>query len=220
MVISVLIRLNPCIASSIDISVKINGIKPYPGDPISATPRIEITVTSSNAVQSIGIQLDSISANPSFEAVGNNYFATYETTTALSDGAHTLTIEAFDNLGNGATYEASPFYVQSERDVIVQGFPLNYPNPFNAGVQNTSIGYTLSKAGNITVTIFDISGNLVSRKSYSTSENGGRAGYNEVPWDGRSDSGSVVGTGIYIYLIVADGKVVQNGKGKITVFKP
>jgi len=183
-VISVLIRLNPCIAAGIDISVKINGVKPYPGDPISATPRIEITVTSTNAVQSIGIKLDSISVNPTFEVTGNNYFATYEGISPLSDGAHTLTIEAF-TLGNGATYEASPFYVQSERDVTVQGCPLNYPNPFDPGTSTTSIGYTLSKAATITVAIFDITGNQISRKSFSAGENGGRAGYNEVPWDDR-----------------------------------
>ena len=206
-------------AATLDISVKINGLKPYPGDPISATPRIEVTVTSSNAVDSIGIHLDSISASPEIVGIGNNYFATHEVTSPISDGAHTLTIEAFDTLGNGATYEASPFYVQSEREVAVQGFPLNHPNPFNAGEENTRIGYTLSKPANITLSIFDLTGNLIAKKSYPAGENGGRAGYNEVTWDGKSDSGSYVGNGIYLYLIIADGKVVQNGKGKITVFK-
>ena len=77
----------------------------------------------------------------------------------------------------------------------------------------------LSIPSNVTLSIFDLSGSLIAKKSYSANQPGGRAGYNEVSWDGKSDGGTWVGNGIYIYLIIVDGKVAQNGKGKIAVFK-
>lgn len=211
-------------ASTLDVSIKIDGIKPYPGDPISATPIIEITVTASNAVQSVRIALDSSPINLDFVPVNNKYYATHEVETAdaLTDGIHGITIEAFDISGEATTFEVYPLYVQSAADVTIQGIPLNYPNPFNPfdpGTQSTTIGYTLSKPANINLNIFDLAGNLIAKKNYTANQAGGRAGYNEVTWDGKSDSGNYVGNGIYIYLIIANGKVVQNGKGKMTVFK-
>lgn len=221
--ISVFLCISQAQASTMDVSIKIDGIKPYPGDPISATPIIEITVTASNAVQSIKIALDSSPTDLTFAQVDNKYYATHEVTTPpLTDGIHGITIEAFDISGEATTFEVYPLYVQSVADVTIQGIPLNYPNPFDPGDTNTpttKIGYTLSKPANITLRIFDLAGNLIVKKDYSSTEQGGRAGYNEVTWDGKSDSGNYVGNGIYIYLIIADGKVVQNGKGKMTVFK-
>jgi flagellar hook assembly protein FlgD len=206
-------------AATINVAIRINGVKPYPGDPISATPKIEITLTASNGVQSGKIFVDSTQTALTFAQVGNLYYATHEVTTALSDGIHGITIEAIDVSGEAMTFEVYPLYVQSAADVTLQGMPLNYPNPFDPGTQSTKISYTLSKPSNITLRIFDLAGNMVAKKDLSANQDGGRAGYNEVPWDGKSDSGNYVGNGIYIYLLIADGKVVQNGKGKLTVFK-
>ncbi|MBU1026928.1 MAG: hypothetical protein KKA31_04285, partial [Candidatus Margulisbacteria bacterium] len=60
---------------------------------------------------------------------------------------------------------------------------------------------------------------LIAKNNYAAGSSGGKAGYNEVTWDGKSSSGAYVGNGLYVFLIIADGKVVQNGKGKIAVFK-
>jgi len=206
-------------AASIDVSVKINGIKPYPGDPMSATPKFEITLTSTTSVQSGRIKVDSTQSNLNLVQVNYNYYATHEVTTPLGDGIHGITIEAFDVSGGAATFEVYPLYVQSAADVTVQGFPLNYPNPFDPGTESTNISYILSKPADIKLNIFDLAGNQIVKKSYSANQEGGRAGYNEVSWDGKSEGGNYVGNGIYIYLIIANGKVAQNGKGKITVFK-
>ncbi|MFH1683872.1 MAG: FlgD immunoglobulin-like domain containing protein [Candidatus Margulisiibacteriota bacterium] len=201
------------------ISITIGGTKPYPGDLISSTPTIVITATSSNSVQSGTVTVDSTQSNLTFTLSNSNYYATHEVTTALSNGIHEITIVVTDNLNNIRTFEAYPLYVQSTQDVSIQGFPLNYPNPFDPGSQSTSIGYTLSKPANITLSIFDLAGNLIKKSSYSADQTGGKAGYNEVTWDGKADSRNYAGNGIYIYLIIADGKVIQNGKGKLTVFK-
>lgn len=201
------------------IAVKIDGRKPYPGDAISALPKIEITATSTNTVQAGHIRIDGSSADLSFIGSTYQFYATYEVTTPLPDGVHALTIEASDNYNNVTTFEVVPLYVQSSGAVTVQGLPLNFPNPFDPGVEPTFIGYTLSKPANITISIFDLAGNLVVKKPYNAGSQGGLAGYNEVSWDGRTESGGYVGNGIYIYLIIADGAVAQNGKGKMTVFK-
>lgn len=201
------------------ISITIDGIKPYPGDPISATPQIAITATTSNSVVSGRITIDSTQSNLTFTGTSGSYTASYNVTTALTDGIHGITIEATDNYNNTRTFEVFPLYVQNTQDVSIQGFALNFPNPFDPGTQSTNIGYTLSKAASTTLNIFDLAGNLVKKSSYASGQNGGRAGYNEATWDGKADSGNYVGNGIYIYLIIADGKVLQNGKGKLTVFK-
>ena len=200
-------------------SFKIDGSQPISGDPISSTPKIEIIVTSENSLESGRISIDTSTTSLTFSKVDTNYYSTHEVSTALSDGTITITVEAFDTLGNGTTYEVSPLYVQSSSDMTIQGIPLNYPNPFDPGSQSTTIGYTLSKEGNITINFFDLAGNVITKKTYVAGSDGAKAGYNEITWDGTSDSGNYVGTGIYIYLIIADGRVVQNGKGKITVFK-
>jgi hypothetical protein len=72
----------------------------------------------------------------------------------------------------------------------------NYPNPFN---QTTSIGFTLSRSGFVSLDIYDILGrkvrNLVSENMSS--------GYNSVLWDGTNDSGQDVASGIYFYQVKA-----------------
>jgi len=189
------------------------------GDPIDSTPKIEITITAINSLESARLTIGG-STNPlSFAKVSLNYYGTYEVTTALADGIYGVTIEAFDILAKGTTYEVSQLYIQSSADVLIQGIPLNYPNPYDPATGNTTIGYTLSKPANISLNIFDLSGNLIYKQAYTSAQEGGKAGYNEITWNGQSNGGNYVGNGIYIFVIIADGKVVQNGKGKITIFK-
>ena len=72
----------------------------------------------------------------------------------------------------------------------------NRPNPFRAGKEETLIEYNLKQPSNVTITIYDLLGQQVWRKSYRAGENGGRE-VNSVPWDGRNLSGEVVGNGGY-----------------------
>jgi len=76
----------------------------------------------------------------------------------------------------------------------------NRPNPFRAGKENTLIEYTFSRPSNVTITIYDLLGEEVWRKSYEAGENGGRED-NSVSWDGRNLSGKVVANGGYICRI-------------------
>ena len=72
----------------------------------------------------------------------------------------------------------------------------NYPNPFNPG---TMIDYALPNAGHVTLEIFNVLGQEVRTlvNEFNT------AGLHTVEWDGRSNDGATVSTGIYLYRIQA-----------------
>ena len=70
----------------------------------------------------------------------------------------------------------------------------NYPNPFNP---TTRIDYQLAHAGNTTLRIYDILGRevvtLVDEFQYT--------GFHSISWDGRSNSGIPVASGVYLYRL-------------------
>jgi flagellar hook capping protein FlgD len=72
----------------------------------------------------------------------------------------------------------------------------NYPNPFNP---TTNIDFNLPRAAYVRIEVFNILGNSVSTlvDEYLS------AGYKSVEWDGRSNSGQVVSSGVYLFRITA-----------------
>jgi hypothetical protein len=134
----------------------------------------------------------------------------------LTGGTYSLKIIAWDKAGNSVQETISPLYVNAPDDIRVIGNPLNYPNPFAPlKGQKTSIAYVLSIDMDITLYMHNIRGNVVWRRTYPAFEEGGKAGYNEVLWDGISDFGKVLGNGIYIFKLAHNNKVV--GRGKVTI---
>ncbi len=85
------------------------------------------------------------------------------------------------------------------KEVIPESFGLkqNYPNPFNP---ETIIEYDLPKAANVRVDIF----NVLGQKVVSLVDSYGEAGTHQVTWNGTSESGSSVASGMYFYRIEAD----------------
>jgi hypothetical protein len=77
----------------------------------------------------------------------------------------------------------------------------NYPNPFNP---ETWIPFKLSKASDVTIKIYNISGQLVRTLDLSHLESGSylskeRAAY----WNGKNEAGERVASGVYMYYINA-----------------
>lgn len=139
----------------------------------------------------------------------------------LSAGVHSMTIEASDGAQSGR-WQAFDISVSAEGRLAIKGnYPLAYPAVFKpmtgtADERTLRIAYELTTDGPITVAIVDIGGRAVYTRKFSAGTMGGRTGYNEVLWDGRSDTGGVLGNGIYPYKVMSKGKVL--GTGKIVVY--
>jgi N-acetylmuramoyl-L-alanine amidase len=92
--------------------------------------------------------------------------------------------------------------IQSELTTLPDKIKLhqNYPNPFNP---ETAIEYTLPKANNIRLMIYNIRGNLI--RSYQQNVS---AGTHKIIWDGKNSQGMDVASGTYIYRLHAGNKVL------------
>ena len=78
----------------------------------------------------------------------------------------------------------------------------NYPNPFNP---ETWIPYQLAESAEVTLTIYDMNGQIVRRlavehQTAGMYQNRSRAAY----WDGRNQLGEPVASGLYFYTLTAD----------------
>lgn len=73
----------------------------------------------------------------------------------------------------------------------------NYPNPFNP---TTTINFTLPRAEDIKVVVYDMLG-----KSIRTLASGHfNAGVHKVEWDGQDQNGNTVSTGVYLYRLESE----------------
>jgi len=73
----------------------------------------------------------------------------------------------------------------------------NHPNPFKS---NTWISYSLPEKGNVRLTIYDLTGELIC-----TLQNGSQlAGKHSIKWNGLNDLGNEVSPGIYFYNLKAE----------------
>ncbi len=77
----------------------------------------------------------------------------------------------------------------------------NYPNPFNPG---TSISFYLPEHSRVNLTVYNILGEKVKTLADGEFE----AGSHAITWDGTSQAGSGVASGIYFYKMTAGDKSV------------
>jgi FlgD Ig-like domain len=110
-------------------------------------------------------------------------------TISMSNGSNdTFSISDIRKLSFGNLSEIS----ESELDLINRFTLLrNYPNPFNS---STTVEYVLPKPGKVKIAIYNISGQLV-RNLYEKEQ---QAGLQRINWDGLSDSGAQIASGMYI----------------------
>ncbi|MDH4155797.1 MAG: T9SS type A sorting domain-containing protein [candidate division Zixibacteria bacterium] len=81
---------------------------------------------------------------------------------------------------------------------LPEGYSLsqNYPNPFNP---TTDIDFSLPVAQHVSLTIFDIQG----REVRTLVDKRMGAGQHTVEWDGTTDAGDQVASGVYLYRLTA-----------------
>lgn len=102
-----------------------------------------------------------------------------------------LTLSVFRDLGwfYGAS---SPVPYGGVRSLLRQ----NAPNPFNP---STTISFTLAQGGQAELNVFDVRGHHVRRLVDGALE----AGDHSVVWNGRTDNGAPVPSGIYFYKLTS-----------------
>ncbi len=85
-----------------------------------------------------------------------------------------------------------------ENESVPSKFTLeqNYPNPFNPG---TTIRFHLPNDGRVRLEVF----NLLGQKVRVLVDDNRAAGAHSIVWDGRSEAGVPVGSGIYFYRLVS-----------------
>jgi flagellar hook assembly protein FlgD len=75
----------------------------------------------------------------------------------------------------------------------------NYPNPFNP---RTTVSYTVPARGKVTVSIHDARGARIATLVSGVERD---AGAYTADWNGRTDRGSVVASGVYFARIEHNG---------------
>ncbi|MBU8922372.1 MAG: hypothetical protein KOO63_11200, partial [Bacteroidales bacterium] len=86
--------------------------------------------------------------------------------------------------------KAAPEDLTGEDIPAVTALARNYPNPFNP---STTLKFDMAKKGHVSLKIYNVAGQLVRMLINEERDAGG---YSEV-WDGTSDSGSKVASGVY-----------------------
>lgn len=152
-----------------------------------------------------------------YEAAEGAYRLSHRLKSPLGDGNYLFTISASDELGNIGSSVPKHVRVMTG-DIEMIGPTLVHPAPFRPLTDGGSarISYVLSKDADITIYAYDVGGRAIFTKKFDERSNGGRAGYNEVLWSGKTDFGGYAANGIYVYKIVSGKKLV--GTGKIVVY--
>ncbi|MDE2997542.1 MAG: C25 family cysteine peptidase [Gemmatimonadota bacterium] len=128
----------------------------------------------------------------------------------LDDGRYTLSVSGTDQLGNGPAEKSMAFQVSS--DLAIKRV-LNVPNPT---AEATEFTYILSRPAEVEIRIFTISGRLIRILEGAP----GRAGYNQIRWDGRDAGGHLLANGVYLYTVTAnDGRKRVREKERLIVYR-
>jgi hypothetical protein len=127
-------------------------------------------------------------------------------------GSETITFTATDPTGfsdsDAATFtvtaasgEVAATDQENESSPALRG---NYPNPFNP---STTIGYHVNEPGWVKLAVYD----LLGREVALLVDQFEQAGLKSVVWNGTSNTGEALSSGIYIYRLNAGG-ALQTGR--------
>ena len=144
-------------------------------------------------------------------AVISGRLGTWETA-GLLPGNYILRLTAHDPFGHSTQASVEVVLYLSGDTRLVEP-PRSGPSPFNPlYTQPLLISYKLNDDADIQVHIYNMYGELVWRGVYPAGTAGGRAGTNNVVWDGRDAFGNLADSGVYLYQIIFRGKIISKGK--------
>lgn len=202
----------PEIFNTIDAVVPTSRVTALP----SAFNQTTLTVSWSGADDPTGSQIRDFAL---YVSADDNPFELYEEgitdTSLVFSGDFGSTYRFFtivhDNAGNSEALKAIPeasvtldptVAVAENKAELPKTFELyqNYPNPFNPA---TIIKYDLPVPSEVKLEIFDILG----RRVHVLVDAKQNAGFHHALWDGKTEAGRSVVTGVYFYRLAAKGFV-------------
>ncbi len=149
--------------------------------------------------------------DPHFMNINNNDFRLQSTSPAIDAGlSHQNVLFDFEGierpLGKAYDIGAYEYFKPTASQQIPDTWKLsqNHPNPFN---METIIRYQIPEPGNVKITIYNLQG-YEMRTLMNEHKN---IGFFTSLWDGKSNDGSIVASGVYIYSL----EVLTEGKSFI-----
>jgi len=142
---------------------------------------------------------------PEFSETASDAFA-YDGEGRFALNAFIADIDTAERLKFSGVWEFIPGVAAVEPEEGPEPFLTagNFPNPFNP---STTIHFTITEAGRVTVSVFNVNGQLVKTLASDTFP----AGRSAVTWDATSENGGVSASGIYLYRVETGG-AVRTGK--------
>ena len=124
----------------------------------------------------------------------------------LSEGLHTLTVKAWDVANNSGTSSVR-FRVGSSGETQMEQLG-NYPNPFSTSTRFRFEHNHPNEEMKAEIAIYNVSGGLVRRISETFVPTGSHS--QELVWDGTSDGGALLPSGVYVYrLFISTSKTTE-----------
>lgn len=141
------------------------------------------------------VVVDSFDTSPDFQGEGfNGAFGVYP----FAPSGNVFVSDSEKGLHAFASLTQAPTSVDDERLPVHFVLHDNYPNPFNP---ETRIVFDLATAADVKIEIFNTAGQIV--RTLVDAEK--TAGSHQVDWNGLSDSGLAVSSGVYFYRIRTRG---------------
>jgi len=141
---------------------------------------------------------------------GNVFHNSSWTLKALHNGVYFWSVQSVDHALEASTFAAECTFTVTQAietgtdtpELIPVSFALypGYPNPFT---RETTLSFDLPEAGHVVFDVYDVLGKQVASLIDEVMD----AGTHTAKWNGRDNAGMVLGTGMYLYVVRADGNV-------------
>lgn len=213
------------VAGKLAASLKANNSDLRSGDYVMKRPTFKANITDDVSLEasSLKMHLDGALVNPYVVANSDrDYTLIFQPAGELEDETvmvHSISVEANDIEGGSLNKVVTGLkVVAAGSSTALVGAVSIYPTTYSiARDVTTTVAYNLNQDADVNLIIFGPAGEPVWNRRYATGTNGGMAGYNAIAFNGLSDtSGLALGNGIYVFRIMAGGKVI--GKGHIVIY--
>lgn len=208
----------------------VDNVKLLSGDIIGSTSNISAVFSSESGIDmtSFRMEINGVVVTggtgesiyyDSYTVDGILTTVNYKIKSPLAESTYTIKAYATDPSGVLYEDERTNLQVMAEGTKAVVGYVLPHPNPFDPVTGPVKLTYRLATDTNVTIYVFDVNGRLAWKESYLSGFNGGKAGYNEVLWNGYDAFSRILDNDVYLIRIVESGTGRVMGKGKIVVVK-